>query len=53
MRLVARSGGFQWVHALEMQAGDLDCTDLSDTEFEAEVCRVVGIFKFALLPDER
>ena len=50
MRLVARCGGFQWVHALEMLPGDHDCTDMSDAEFEEEVCRVVGIFKFALLP---
>lgn len=48
MRLVARRGGFNWAHRLEMEPDDVDATDLTDEEFEALVCRTVGVFKFAL-----
>ena len=47
MRLVARFGGFSWVHSLEMLPDDQDCTDMTDAEFEAAVCRTVGLFSFA------
>jgi hypothetical protein len=37
-RYVHREGvGFTWLHPGTVEAGDLDCTDMSDEEFEAAV----------------
>jgi len=34
-RLMCRgTRDFQWVHPADIQPGHLDCTDMSDTEFE-------------------
>ena len=30
-------GSFRWIHPLEVQATDTDCTDMSDDEFEVVV----------------
>ncbi len=49
-RLIRRGKCFMRCHALEMRPSDLDCTDLSDDEFEALVCRTVGIFNFCTVP---
>ena len=40
MRYVARNGEFSWVESA--QPDDIDCTDLSDEEFEEVVSRVAG-----------
>lgn len=37
MRLVWRGTGCKWVHRLEMQDGDVDCSDMTDAEFEVFV----------------
>ncbi len=31
---VCRGGDFRWMHPLEMLPGDIDCTFMSDEEFE-------------------
>ena len=37
-RYVHRTGwGFTWMHPGAVEAGDLDCTDMSDEEFERTV----------------
>ena len=37
-RFVHRAGlGFTWMHPGTVEAGDLDCTDMSDEEFERTV----------------
>jgi hypothetical protein len=37
-RFVHRAGlGFTWMHPGAVEAGDLDCTDMSDEEFERTV----------------
>jgi len=36
-RFVRRGVQFLWVHPLEMRAGDLDTTDMTDDEFEQVV----------------
>jgi hypothetical protein len=37
-RYVHREGvGFTWLHPGTVEAGDLDCTDMSDEEFEVTV----------------
>lgn len=28
---------YNWVHPLEVRSGDFDCTDMTDTEFLADV----------------
>ena len=33
-RFVFRTGAFKWTHKNEMLAGDIDCTDMNDQEFE-------------------
>lgn len=33
-RFIYRDGRYLWAHALEMQAGDVDCSDMDDAEFE-------------------
>lgn len=37
MRLIRRRSEFRWTHRLEMQADDLDCTDLDEAAFERVV----------------
>lgn len=37
MRFVDRAGDFNWRHKLEMLPGDIDCTDMDDAQFEAQV----------------
>lgn len=37
MRFVKRGDKFNWVHHLEMQATDVDCTGMTDDEFQAFV----------------
>lgn len=37
MRLVWRGMGCKWVDRLEMRDGDVDCSDMTDAEFEAFV----------------
>lgn len=40
-RFIRRGEGvFNWVHPAELKPGDLDCTDMSDDEFEAAVREV-------------
>lgn len=34
-RFVLRGGAGLWVHPAEMKPGDVDCTDMSDAEFDA------------------
>ncbi|GEM_PF-4485914 len=36
-RFVNRCGRFAWVHPAELLEGDVDCTDMSDAEFEKYV----------------
>lgn len=38
-RFIFRDGRYLWAHALEMQPGDVDCSDMSDDEFEQFVRR--------------
>jgi hypothetical protein len=33
-RFICRNGSFDWRHPLEVQSGDVDCTDMDDAEFE-------------------
>ena len=33
-RYVLRAGQFRWLHPLDNKAGDTDCTDMTDAEFE-------------------
>ncbi len=30
---------YDWRHSLEMREGDIDCTDMSETEFDAFVAK--------------
>jgi hypothetical protein len=39
---VRRGSTFIWVHPLEMQDGDEDCSLMSDAEFEACVRKATG-----------
>lgn len=39
-RFVFRLGEFKWVHRAEMRQLDVDCSNMSDKEFEAFVRRV-------------
>jgi len=41
-RFVQRGATFKWVHQFELLAGDLDCTDMSDEQFEAAVREVAA-----------
>lgn len=43
MRYVARNGAFAWRHALEMQPSDVDCTDMSDSQFEVYVMETTRV----------
>lgn len=36
-RFVLRAGRFSWLHPGDSEAGDVDCTDMGDDEFEAIV----------------
>ena len=36
-RFVNRQGAFKWVHPLEVQASDVDCSDMNDEQFAAYV----------------
>lgn len=36
-RYVRRGSEFRWVHPLEVDFHDIDCTDMSDVEFESVV----------------
>lgn len=49
-RLVARGNKIFWVHKNLVQPDDVDCTGMDDAQFEAQVCRTVGIFHFASVP---
>ena len=33
-RFVLRGADYLWVHPLEVRASDIDCTDMSDEQFE-------------------
>ncbi len=48
--IVARSGQIIRIHPNEIRGGDVDCTNMTDAEFEAQVCRTLGIFKFCMVP---
>jgi hypothetical protein len=39
-RYIKRGDAFTWAHPLEVQPGDVDCTDMTDAEFEAFVIGV-------------
>ncbi len=39
-RYVERKGEFRWVSPAMLEPGDIDCTDMTDTEFEEHVSRV-------------
>jgi hypothetical protein len=39
-RLIERRGEFRWLSPAMMEAGDVDCTDMSDDEFEEFVSLV-------------
>jgi len=41
-RFVRRGVEFKWVHKNEVLRSDLDCTDMSDAQFEAAVCEVTA-----------
>lgn len=45
-RFIRRNNEFSWRHPADTMAGDIDCTNMTDDAFEAEVCRAVGIFAF-------
>lgn len=49
-RFTARGSDVRWREAMDKQPGDVDFTDMSDEEFEAALCRAIGIFKFAITP---
>jgi len=36
-RFVLRAGRFIWSHKMEIAAGDIDCTEMTDDELEALV----------------
>lgn len=36
-RFIRRGHLFQWVHPADVRSADLDCTDMSDDEFECAV----------------
>lgn len=36
-RFVRRGSRWDWIHPLDMQAGDEDCTDMDDAQLEANV----------------
>lgn len=36
-RFIRRGKDFNWVHPAEMRTLDIDCTDMSDEDFEREV----------------
>jgi hypothetical protein len=38
-RLVHQDGRFAWTHPAEIQDGAVDCTDMSDEEYEETVAR--------------
>lgn len=46
-RFVQRGADFIWTHPLELQACDVDCSDMTDAEFEAYV---YGNFQFVECP---
>ena len=39
-RFIERRGDFRWVSPAMMEAGDVDCTEMTDAEFEEHVSRV-------------
>ena len=39
-RFIRRGGVFKWAHPADMSATDIDCTDMSDDQFEAFVAGV-------------
>jgi len=41
-RLIAHNGVIRWSRSAEVPARAIDCTDMSDEEFDAKVCRIVG-----------
>lgn len=41
-RFVRRDTEFKWSHPADMLASDLDCTDMSDAEFEQAVREVAA-----------
>jgi hypothetical protein len=49
-RFVRRGSSFGWVHPAEVQADDLDCTDMDDDEFENAVREVQATTKAASPP---
>ena len=49
-RFIARGNTMRWEHWTTLRPEDIDCTDMDDDALQAQVCRTVGIFKFALLP---
>lgn len=46
-KLVQRGSDFTWTHPLELQPRDVDCTSMSDAEFDAYV---QGKFQFIARP---
>jgi hypothetical protein len=43
-RFVCRDGSFTWRHPLELQSGDVDCTDMDDEHFERFVIALAQAF---------
>jgi hypothetical protein len=41
-RFTARGDKFNWRHPLDVQRGDVDCTDMTDAEFDAFVVRTIS-----------
>jgi len=41
-KFIRRGNGFKWCHMNELLASDLDCTDMSDAEFEQAVREVTA-----------
>ena len=39
-RFIRRGAEFRWTHPAEMLSTDLDCTDMTDEQFEAAVREV-------------
>ncbi len=39
---IRRGVAFMWAHPAELQAGDVDCTRMTDDEFEREVLAALG-----------
>jgi hypothetical protein len=41
-RFIKRGSEFKWAHPADVQASDVDCTDMGDDEFAAYVAAQTG-----------